>query len=92
MCRGTLFPDPRYDAVRCVALATCDDSEEVPDGQYTTRVLIFDPEGCAGGSRRPLDGLDGLQVCTASGAVGYLNQSPWKPNTTWWVSSALQPC
>lgn len=70
MRRGTLLPDPRYDAVRCVAMATCDDSEEVPDGLYTARVLIFDPEAGATGSNRSLDGLRGLQVGRGFRALG----------------------
>ena len=32
VCRGSLLPDPRYDAVRAVVLAVADDDEEVPDG------------------------------------------------------------
>lgn len=61
--RGSLLPDPRYDAVRCVAMAACDDSEEVPEGNYTARLLIFDPQGsgCSSANCMP-DGLHSLQV------------------------------
>lgn len=33
VCRGSLLPDPRHDAVRAVVLAVADDDEEVPDGE-----------------------------------------------------------
>ena len=39
-CRGRLLPDPRYDAVRVIALATLDDAEDVPDGDFATRCLL----------------------------------------------------
>jgi len=58
-CRGRLLPDPRYDAVRCIALSAQDDGEDVPDGLFLTRVLLNCGEGLAG---RPLDGLYGIQV------------------------------
>jgi hypothetical protein len=38
--RGALLPDPRYDAVRAVAIATHQDSEDIPDGNYTAHVLM----------------------------------------------------
>lgn len=47
MCRGSLLPDPRYDAVRAVFLAVMDDVEECPDGLYTARLLLFDDTGTA---------------------------------------------
>ena len=40
-CRGTLLPDPRYDALRCIVLAAADDAEDMSDGNYTARVLLF---------------------------------------------------
>ena len=33
VCRGSLLPDPRHDAVRVIVLAVADDDEEVPDGE-----------------------------------------------------------
>lgn len=45
--RGSLLPDPRYDAVRAVFLAVMDDVEECPDGLYTARLLLFDDTGTA---------------------------------------------
>jgi hypothetical protein len=60
--RGTLLPDPKYDKVRCITVATCDDSEEVPAGNYTARVLMFVDKG-ADASARPPDGLHEIQVC-----------------------------
>lgn len=47
LCRGSLLPDPRYDAVRAVFLAVMDDVEECPDGLYTARLLLFDETGTA---------------------------------------------
>ena len=38
--RGTLLPDPRYDALRCIVLAAADDAEDMSDGNYTARVLL----------------------------------------------------
>ncbi|KAK9861361.1 hypothetical protein WJX84_007914, partial [Apatococcus fuscideae] len=32
-CRGTLLPDPRYDATRCIIMSVFDDNEDVPDGR-----------------------------------------------------------
>lgn len=32
--RGSLLPDPRYDAVRAIVLSVMDDDEEVPDGGW----------------------------------------------------------
>ena len=60
--RGTLLPDPKYDKVRCIAVATCDDSEEVPAGNYTARVLMF-VDKAADAPLRPPDGLHEMQVC-----------------------------
>ena len=42
MCRGSLLPDPRYDAVKCIIMAVMDDDEDVPDGRFTARVLLCD--------------------------------------------------
>ena len=60
--RGTLLPDPKYDKVRCIVVATCDDSEEVPAGNYTVRVLMFDDKSTDAAARAP-DGLHEMQVC-----------------------------
>ena len=60
--RGTLLPDPKYDKVRCIAMATCDDSEEVPAGNYTASVLMF-ADMAADTSARSPDGLHEIQVC-----------------------------
>ena len=64
MRRGTLLPDPKYDKVRCIAVATCDDSEEVPAGNYTARVLMFVDKAADASARSP-DGLHDVQVCAA---------------------------
>ena len=56
--RGRLLPDPRYDAVRVIALATLDDAEEVPDGAFATRCLLH----CADAGSPPADALHGIQV------------------------------
>ena len=55
--RGSLLPDPRYDAVAAVILAVMDDNEDVSDLSYTTRVLICDEE-----ERAPYLGIPGLQA------------------------------
>lgn len=55
--RGTLLPDPRYDAVRCVVLAAADDAEDMSSGTCATRVLLLDDKG-----KRPLDGLPNVQA------------------------------
>lgn len=55
--RGSLLPDPRYDAVRCIVMAVMDDDEDVPDWRYSTRMLLYDEQG-----RSPRDGLADVQV------------------------------
>ena len=55
--RGTLLPDPRYDAIRCVVLAAADDAEDMASSSCTTRVMLFDDKG-----RRPMEGLPNVQV------------------------------
>lgn len=55
--RGTLLPDPRYDAVRCIVLAAADDAEDMSDGNYTARVMLFDDK-----SKVLRDGLPNVQV------------------------------
>lgn len=40
--RGSLLPDPRYDAVHCIFLAAMDDDEVAEDLGFTTRMLLFD--------------------------------------------------
>lgn len=61
--RGSLLPDPRYDAVRAVFLAVMDDVEECPDGLYTARLLLFDETGTAA-----KDALTHVQVYTTLAA------------------------
>lgn len=58
MYRGRLLPDPRYDAVRVIALATLDDAEDVPGGDFVTRCLLH----CADAAGPPSDALHGIQV------------------------------
>ena len=55
--RGSLLPDPRYDAVRAVVLAVMDDVEECPDGLYTARLMLFDDSG-----KPPKDAMSHVQV------------------------------
>ncbi|KAK9800905.1 hypothetical protein WJX73_009136 [Symbiochloris irregularis] len=56
-CRGSLLPDPRYDAVKAVIMAVMDDDEDVPDGRFTARVLMCDD------AERPLQlGMPHIQV------------------------------
>lgn len=59
--RGSLLPDPRYDVVRCIALAAANDVEDVKAGRFAARVLLFDAPG-APPSRL---GLTDLQVRSA---------------------------
>lgn len=56
-CRGSLLPDPRYDAVRAIVLAVMDDVEECPDGLYTARLMMFDDSG-----KPPKDAMTHVQV------------------------------
>jgi len=72
ICRGTLLPDPKYDKVRCIAVATCDDSEEVPAGNYTARVLMFVDKAADASARSP-DGLHDVQVCASRVTEGVWN-------------------
>ncbi|DBA81937.1 hypothetical protein WJX77_000726 [Trebouxia sp. C0004] len=55
--RGSLLPDPRYDAVRAIVLAVMDDVEECQDGLYTARIMLFDDSGKA-----PKDAMNHVQV------------------------------
>lgn len=55
--RGTLLPDPRYDAIRCVVLAAADDAEDMSSSSCNARVMLFDDKG-----RRPMEGLPNVQV------------------------------
>lgn len=58
MCyRGTLLPDPRYDALRCIVLAAADDAEDMSDGNYTARVLLFHEK-----TTKLREGLPNVQV------------------------------
>lgn len=56
--RGTLLPDPRYDAIRCVVLVAAEDAEDMSSNSCTARALLFDPKG-----GRPMDGLPTVQAC-----------------------------
>ncbi len=57
-CRGTLQPDPRYDAARCIIMAVFDDDEDVPDGKFSTRLLQYDASAPLGTSKAsPLPGI-----------------------------------
>ncbi|BDA47990.1 probable DNA polymerase zeta catalytic subunit [Coccomyxa sp. Obi] len=55
--RGTLLPDPRYDAIRCVVLAAADDAEDMSSNSCAARVMLFDDKG-----QRPMEGLPNVQV------------------------------
>ena len=55
--RGTLLPDPRYDAARCIIMAVMDDDEVATDLAFSVRMLIFDDK-CA----LQRNGLSGVQV------------------------------
>lgn len=76
-CRGSLLPDPVHDAVRAVVLSVTDDDEEVPDGQFFTRILMYDgppgitraegaepttPASSSSHKGFSIDGLPGLQI------------------------------
>ena len=52
----------KYDKVRCIAVATCDDSEEVPAGNYTARVLMFVDKAVDASALRSPDGMHDVQV------------------------------
>ena len=67
-CRGSLLPDPRYDAVRAVVLAVMDDVEECPDGLYTARIMLFDDSG-----KPAKDAMNHVQAsCACTGAMALL--------------------
>ena len=55
--RGSLLPDPRYDAVHCIFMAVMDDDEVAEDLRFTTRVLIFDEKVTSA-----QDGLTNIQA------------------------------
>ena len=70
MSRGSLLPDPRYDAVKCILLAVMDDDEDVPDGRFTARVLLCDD------SEGPLRlGIPHTQVTPSSFTLAFRTQS-----------------
>ena len=71
LCRGSLLPDPRYDAVRAVFLAVMDDVEECPDGLYTARLLLFDDTGTAA-----KDAMNYVQASQQSKTPEILYQCP----------------
>ncbi|KAL6779570.1 POLZ1 [Auxenochlorella protothecoides x Auxenochlorella symbiontica] len=73
--RGLLLPDPRHDAVRAVFLVVMDDDEEVDDGKYTARILLWDDKV---GTRRPGDGGQGAPE-SASPAPAPQLQTPAAP-------------
>ena len=66
-CRGTLLPDPRYDALRCIVMAAADDAEDMSDGNYTARVLLFHEK-----TTKLREGLPNVQVHCVLPA-GYLD-------------------
>ena len=55
--RGSLLPDPRYDAVRAIVLAATEDAQEVQDMRYAVRVFVFDEQG-----PKSRDALQDLEV------------------------------
>ena len=61
-CRGTLLPDPRYDAARCIIMAVFDDDEDVPDGKFATRLISYD----AANPSAAASCLPGIQVSAGS--------------------------
>ncbi len=56
--RGRLLPDPRYDAVRCIAMAVLEDAQDVPDGDFVTRCLLH----CKDAAGPPADALHDVQA------------------------------
>ena len=56
-CRGSLLPDPRYDAVRCIVMALMGDDEVASDLAFTVRMLLWDEK-----TPSTRDGLAGTQV------------------------------
>lgn len=68
-CRGSLLPDPRYDAVRAIVLAVMDDVEECPDGLYTARLMMFDTSG-----KPPKDAMNHVQVACFQGPLSLISR------------------
>ncbi len=65
-CRGSLLPDPKHDALRCVVLVAWDDGVDLSDGQGTsTRILIY-PHAAKGPAAAP-GGMD-VRVPAGQGA------------------------
>lgn len=65
-CRGTLLPDPRYDAMRCIVMAIMDDDEVAADLSFTTRILLWGHDTLSIG-----DGLANIQVSICASLACY---------------------
>ena len=73
--RGSLLPDPRYDAVRAIILAVMDDVEECPDGLYTARIMLFDDSG-----KPPKDAMNHVQASCVMQHYAFATHQPVCPN------------
>lgn len=49
--RGSLLPDPRYDAIGCIVIVICEDGGKAGDGELTI-VLIRDKDAHTSGRYR----------------------------------------
>lgn len=43
--RGSLLPDPRYDAVRCIVLSSASDIDDIEAGCFPAHIMLFDSSG-----------------------------------------------
>ena len=82
-CRGSLLPDPRYDAVAAVVLTMMDDNEDVADMRYTTRVLACEETEAP---QAPKLVLDDLQVGPGAACAFACLCCAFKCSSTVWLS------
>ena len=85
MPRGTLLPDPRYDALRCVVLAAADDAEDMGGANLTARVLVFD-------DKQPLIDREGLPNVQARARRQQLPCPAWLCPHDSFCEAALDSC
>ena len=74
-CRGSLLPDPRYDAVRCIVMALMGDDEVASDLAFTVRILLWGEKATS-----TRDGLAGTQVGLSRGFQRLLRRATAQSN------------
>ncbi len=81
--RGSLLPDPRYDVVRCIALAAANDVEDVAGGRFTARALLYDLPG-APPSRLGLPDVQARRPPGPPAPPARPARQCWRRETTTW--------